>query len=141
SVGITVLGLVLLRVLWRAANRPPNLPEAYQPWERTLSHAAHWLLYLMMFAMPLTGWLMNSASTNKATGQPYPVDLFHVLPWFNLPFFSGMDIAARKGWHEFFGAGHSFGGWILLGLLGLHVAGALKHQFLDKEKEFQRMWF
>jgi len=141
SIGITVLGLVLLRVLWRAANTPPALPDSYKPWERTLSHLVHGLLYLMIFAMPLSGWIMNSASLNKNTGQPYGIELFHIVPWFNLPFFGGMDVAARKGWHEFLGGVHALGGWALLALVVLHVGGALKHQFLDKEKELERMWF
>ena len=141
SIGITVIGLVLLRILWRVAHRPPALPVTYKPWESWLSHAVHYLLYFMLFAMPLTGWIMNSASMNKNTGQPYPIVLYHLVPWFNLPLFDGMAASARKSWHETFGAGHSIGGWILLALLALHVVGALKHQFIDKEKELQRMWF
>jgi len=141
SIGITVLGLVVMRLLWRAANTPPALPDTYKPWERTLSHAVHGMLYLMILVMPLSGWIMNSASINKDTGQPYGIDLFHIAPWFNLPFFNGMDAAAHKGWHEFFGGVHALGGWALLALLILHVGGALKHQFMDKEKELQRMWF
>ena len=141
SIGITVLGLLILRLLWRAANRPPALPSTYKPWERTLSLGVHSLLYVMILAIPLSGWVMNSASYNKNTGQPYGIDLYHVVPWFNLPLFNAMDLTARKGWHEFLGGVHGLGGWILLGLLVLHIGGALKHQFLDKEKELQRMWF
>jgi cytochrome b561 len=141
SVGITVLGLVLLRVLWRAANEPPALPATYKPWERTLSHVVHGALYVMIFVMPMSGWIMNSASFNKKTGLPYGIDLYHVVPWFNLPFFNSMDAATRKGWHEFFGGMHALGGWAVLALLLLHIGGALKHQFMDKERELQRMWF
>ncbi len=141
SIGITVLGLLIMRALWRAANTPPALPATYKPWERTLSHAVHGLLYLMILGMPLSGWIMNSASLNKNTGQAYGIDLYHIVPWFNLPLFNGMDVATRKGWHEFLGGVHALGGWALLALVVLHIGGALKHQFLDKEKELQRMWF
>jgi len=117
SIGISVLGLVLLRILWRAGHKPPVLlPSA--PWERVLATGVHHLLYLLMVLVPLSGWLMNSASLNKATGLPYGIDLFHVVPWFNLPFFGAMWVA-----------------------LALHIAGALKHQFMDRQKLLQRMWF
>lgn len=140
SIGITVLGLVVLRLIWRHLNTPPAMPN-YANWEALLSKIVHYALYAFMFILPLTGWLMNSASLNKTTGQPYSIDLFHIVPWFNLPFFQGMDMAARKGWHDFFEHGHGLTAWILMFLLVLHIAGALKHQFLDKEKELQRMWF
>lgn len=141
SIGITVLGLVLLRILWRAGHKPPVLlPSA--PWERVLATGVHHLLYLLMVLVPLSGWLMNSASLNKATGLPYGIDLFHVVPWFNLPFFGAMDAAGKEHWHHILGIMH--GGVLKLALwvaLALHIAGALKHQFMDRQKLLQRMWF
>lgn len=141
SIGITVLGLLILGLLWRAANRPPALPITHKRWERTLSLGVHSLLYVMILAIPLSGWVMNSSSYNKNTGQPYDITLYHVVPWFNLPLFNSVDLTARKAWHEFLGSVHGLGGWALLALLVLHIGGALKHQFLDREKELQRMWF
>ena len=142
SVGITVLGLVLLRILWRMARTPPAPLASLRPWERKLSVGTHHLLYLLMVLAPLSGWLMNSASLNKATGQPYGIELFHALPWFNLPLFNGMDPATRKQWHEGLGTAHGLVFKLALWVAVLaHVAGALKHQFLDREKELQRMWF
>lgn len=142
AIGISVLGLVLLRILWRAANRPPALPESYEPWERTLSLVVHGLLYIMIVLMPLGGWLMNSASLNKTTGKAYDIPLFTPqIQWPNLPFFDGMSVQARHDWHEFFATGHTLGGWAILALIVLHIGGALKHQFLDKERELQRIWF
>ncbi len=141
SVGITVLGLVVLRLLWRAANKPPALPANYAAWEVKLSKGIHHLLYLMIFAIPFSGWLMNSASLNKDTGQPYGIDLYHIVPWFNLPFFGGMEAATKHAWHENLGAVHATVAYLLLAVLVLHVLGALKHQFIDKDKELQRMWF
>src|ERR1700761_1056179 len=61
SIGITVLGLAIMRLLWRATHAPPPLPTGYQRWEITLSHLTHILLYVLIFAMPLTGWIMDSA--------------------------------------------------------------------------------
>jgi cytochrome b561 len=57
SFGITVLGLVLMRLLWRAANRPPDLPETYPPAEKAAAHGAHLALYVLMIGLPLSGWM------------------------------------------------------------------------------------
>ena len=141
SIGITVLLLVVVRILWRTGHRPPPLANALKPWERKLATATHHALYLLMVLVPLSGWLMNSASLNKATGQPYGVSLFG-LPWFNLPPFTTMDPATQKYWHHMFGIGHSEVFKLLLWVaLILHVAGALKHQFLDRQPQLRRMWF
>ena len=67
SIGITVLGLVLLRILWRVAHRPPPLPKAFPAWERASAHAAHLLLYVLMIGLPLSGWLHDSAWKDAAT--------------------------------------------------------------------------
>jgi cytochrome b561 len=141
SLGIVLLLLVIGRILWRYMNTPPALPE-YKRWEVVLSKATHHLLYILMIFMPLSGWLMNSASFNTSTGQAYGIDIFHVIPWFNIPLFSNMSEQTREAWHFGLGAAHGFSTQIvLLLLLALHIGGALKHQFLDKEKQFQRMWF
>jgi cytochrome b561 len=138
SIGITVLGLVALRILWRAANKPPALPATYKPWESKLSHWIHYLLYALVFAIPFSGWLHDSAW--KAAAK-HPLVLFHAIPWFRLPLFNGMDPATKDQWHELLGSIHGLLTYGLLTALALHVLGALKHQFLDKEKEIQRMWF
>lgn len=139
SVGITVLLLVLMRLLWRAANKPPAPLASLHGWERTLSKAVHYSLYLLIVLMPLTGWLQDSAFKDAAK---YPLTLFGVVPWFRLPPFATMDPVAKEHWHHIFGVTHSLVLKIALWIaLGLHLAGALKHQFLDKQRELQRMWF
>jgi len=142
SIGITVLLLVVARILWRIGHRPPPLLPA-KPWEHRLATAAHHTLYLLMVLVPLSGWLMNSASLNKATGQPYGIDLFHLIPWFNLPGFAGMTPAQHEFWHhDVFGLMHAVVFKVLLWIVVIgHIAGALKHQFLDHQPEFRRMWF
>ena len=57
SLGITVMGLVLLHLLWRAANPPPALPAAYPSWERRIAKIAHVTMYTLILALPLSGWL------------------------------------------------------------------------------------
>lgn len=138
SIGIVVLGFVLLRVLWRLGHRPPVPLPSLKPWERTLSAVAHHLLYLLMIVVPLSGWLHDSAWTGAAS---HPLSLFHTIPFFRLPFFNGMDDATKDYWHGLLGTIHGVSAKVLLGVLALHVLGALKHQFIDREPELQRMWF
>jgi cytochrome b561 len=136
SIGLTVLGLALLQLLWRFSHRPPAFPATFQRWERLLSKAVHGLLYLVMFGLPLTGYLMDSA-------QKGPVE--RPLIWFGLFKFPHLGTIVNlapgtKGQvHEFLESAHGLSADALYMLLFLHVAGALKHQFIDREKEVQRM--
>ncbi len=136
SIGITVLGLALLRLLWRAANPPPPLPAAYPGWERMAAHAAHAGMYGLILALPVSGWLHDSAWNGAAT---HPMSLFGVIPWFRIGWIADLDPATKDVLHKQFFAVHSALGYALYALFALHVAGALKHQFLDREPELQRM--
>ncbi len=137
SIGITVLGLVLLRVLWRWRHAPPALPGGYARWERAASHAAHYTLYALMFALPLTGWLHDSAWKDAAT---HSMTLFGLVPWPRIGWVMAMDPATKEVWHSRLFALHGALAYGLYALVALHIAGALKHQWLDGEKELQRMW-
>ncbi|HWK44944.1 MAG TPA: cytochrome b [Stellaceae bacterium] len=136
SIGITVLGLVILRLLWRAAHRPPALPASYPRWERFSAHAAHAALYLVILGVPISGWMHDSAWNDAAN---YPMSLFWLIPWPRLGFIANLDPAIKDTLHGQLGAVHRWFGYGLYALFVLHVAGALKHQFLDKEPELQRM--
>ena len=138
SIGISVLGLVLLRILWRVGHQPPALPAETRPWERKLSTATHHSLYLLMVLVPLLGWLHDSAWKGAAT---HPLVLFNAVPWFRIPLFGGLGPIALDQVHGLLGDAHSALSWVLMAALVLHVAGALKHQFVDKQKSLQRMWF
>ncbi len=137
SIGITILGLAILRILWRAGHRPPPLPQGYAGWEKTTSHIVHWGLYAILFAMPLTGWIMDSAYEKAAATPMY---LFGLVHWPRLGFILALDPATKKAVHDGFGAAHGFIAYAVYALVFLHVAGALKHQWLDGTKEVQRMW-
>jgi cytochrome b561 len=137
SIGITVLGLVLLRLLWRIGHRPPPLPPTYPHWERIGAHAAHLALYVLMLGLPLSGWLHDSAWKDAAT---HPMQLFYLMPWPRIGWIANIEPPLKETLHTAFGAIHTKLGYCLYALLALHIAGALKHQFLDKEAELQRMW-
>jgi cytochrome b561 len=123
--GIVILTLSALRLLWRLTHRPP--PEPAMPsWQRGAAHAALWALYALFFAVPLVGWAYSSAAG-------FPIVVFGVLP---LPDFVPVDKAlaeALKPWH----------GWLaytLAAVVVLHVAAALKHQWIDRDRLLARMW-
>jgi len=136
SLGITVLGLAILRVLWRLANPPPPYPPAYAPWERKAANAAHYTLYGLIFLLPLTGWIHDSAWKGAPT---HPLNLFWVIPWFRFGFIQDLAPATKETLHSVFFQIHSLLGYALYAVVALHIAGALKHQFVDKEPELQRM--
>lgn len=136
AIGLTVFGLVLMRLLWRWSHRPPPLPSGYARWEARAAHAVHALLYLLMVALPVTGWLHDSAWKGA---QTIPLHWFGV---FEVPRFGPlMDAAAdtRLRLHGLLGALHVAFAWTLVVAFVVHVAGALKHQWLDGEPELARM--
>ena len=137
STGITVLGLVLLRILWRIAHRPPAFPAAYPRHERLAAHATHAVLYALMLGLPLSGWFHDSAWKDAAT---HPMALFGLVPWPRVGWIVDLPPVDRETWHERLGALHTWLGYLLYAAVGLHLAGALKHQLLDGHAELARMW-
>jgi len=138
SIGVTVLGLAVMRLLWRLTHTPPALPTGYAKWEVQLSHLTHILLYAIIFAMPLTGWIMDSAWDKAAANPMY---LFGLFEWPRLGFIMALDPDTKKAVHDGFGEAHEIVAYVIYGLVALHVLGALKHQFIDKKRELQRMWY
>ncbi len=136
SIGITLLCLVLMRLLWRLTHRPPALPANHQAWEKRAAHAAHMMLYVVMFALPLSGWTMDSAWEKAADNPNFWFGLFE---WPRIGFVMGLDAASKKQVHGIFGNVHEISGYILYFLVAVHIAGALKHQFIDKDKGLARM--
>ncbi len=136
SIGITVLGLAVMRLLWRVANPPPPLPDDYPRWERFAAHAAHIALYGLIFAIPLSGWLHDSAWKD---GPTHPMKLFWLAPWPRIPQIAHMAAGPKEHFHDVLFAVHKWLAYVLYGLFGLHVAAALKHQWVDKEPELQRI--
>jgi cytochrome b561 len=132
SIGVTILLAVALRLLWRLFHRPPALPAAMPSWEKQAATVTHIGLYAFMFALPLTGWALVSAS-------PYniPTVLFGVIPWPDLPILSTLaDKHAAAAVLTFI---HSRLAYILIGLLGLHIAAALRHHFLLHDNILRRI--
>jgi len=129
--GIVLFALAFVRLFWRLTHRPPALPvavEAAMPaWQRMAHHATHHGLYGLFFAVPLLGWAFSSAAG-------FPVVLFGVLP---LPDFVPVNEALSDVLKQL----HELAAFAMAGLVLLHVAGALKHQFIDRDGLLARMWF
>jgi cytochrome b561 len=136
SVGLTVLGLVLLRILWRLSHPPPPLPASYPRLERAGAHAAHVALYVLILLLPISGWLHDSAFKDAAA---HPLRIFWVIPWFRIGAISDLDAATKEQVHGAFFGLHVWAGYALYALVTLHILGALKHQFVDRDPEFARM--
>ena len=98
SIGITVLGLAVLRLLWRLSHRPPALPRSYPRLERVGAHAAHLLLYALILGLPLSGWIHDSAFKNAAA---HPLYLFGLVPWPRISFIMALDPATKERVHSF----------------------------------------
>ncbi|HWX65506.1 MAG TPA: cytochrome b [Rhodanobacter sp.] len=124
SIGLTVLALVLLRVLWRWRDgRPQEEPAPH--WQQWAARAVHGVLYVLIVALPLSGWWFNSV-----TGKP--------LQWFKL--FNLPALAAKNDdLRHFAHAVHEYLFWFLLLVLVAHVGAALKHHVFDRDNVLRRM--
>jgi cytochrome b561 len=136
SLGLTAFGLVILRVLWRLAHKPPPLPDTYSPLERIGAHGAHGILYALMVLLPLTGYIHDSAWSLAAT---HPIVLYGLVHFPRIGFIEALDPAIKDKVHAIFSAAHVYLGYALYGLLALHLLGVAKHHALDHEAELQRM--
>ena len=129
SIGITVLLLSLARLAWRLTHRPPPLPAGMATWEKALAKVAHVGLYVIMIGLPITGWIMVSASRIQV-----PTLLYGVVPWPHVPGLAHLAEPAKSAWHAIGETGHEVLAWGAYILVALHVAGALKHQLFSKDE-------
>ncbi len=127
SLGFTILCLALLRLLWRALNATPELPDTLSGWEKRLAQATHWALYALFIALPLIGWVMVSTSPITV-----PTVVFGLVP---VPHLMGQDEVIFQATQ----AAHRWLAWCFGALLLLHIAAALKHHLVLKDKVLRRM--
>ena len=125
GVGVLVFGVAVLRLIWRHIDPPPPSPPSHSPLIRRLSQAGHWTLYLMLFAIPISGWIMSSADGD-------PVSVFG---WFGVP----APFGKVDGLEEIAGTTHEIFAYGTAALLVGHVGMALKHQFIDRDGTLSRM--
>lgn len=123
--GVTVFVLLLVRVATRIAFPPPALPSPMSRLQQQAAHAGHLALYVLMLAIPVSGWLMSSA-------KGFQTVWFGVLP---IPDLLGKDKALGEALAEV----HELLSWTLVAVLVAHVGAALKHHWIDRDDVLTRM--
>ncbi|MXP30055.1 cytochrome b [Porphyrobacter algicida] len=124
--GILILVLTLGRLLWRLGHPVPPLPTNYANWEKIVARTTHVIFYVLLIALPLGAWIANSLGGRS-------IDFFG---WFTIP---PLPIGQNKGLSREIFELHGTFGMILIYLVGLHILGALKHTFFDKDGGIFRM--
>lgn len=128
AIGITVLFLSVARLGWRLTHRPPPFPETVKAWEKRLAHLVHWLFYILIIALPLSGWLWMSAMET-----PRPLSFFGLFP---IPF---LPVSRGEASADLLHEAHELMGFGAIGLIVLHVVGAFKHQLVEGNNYLARM--
>lgn len=123
--GVSILALSAARLLWRLFNRPPTLPAHLPAWQQGSAHAVHALLYVMFFAVPLSGWAYSSAAG-------FPIVWFGLWP---LPDWVSPDKALAEQLETL----HAWLAYGLAAVVALHVAAAIRHGTADRSGYFRRM--
>jgi cytochrome b561 len=124
TLGLVILLVMLARLLWRQANPVPALPDTLKPYEKRIALANHWAFYALIIGLPIGGYLMVNAHG------------------FAVPFF-GIELPKllhkNEPWGEAFFYLHAGGAFVLMALILLHVAAALRHEFLLRDNTLRRM--
>ena len=125
SIGLILACVLVIRLAWRLFNPNPAPLPSHAPWENRLAHIVHSLLYLMLFAIIISGYLISTAD-NRA---------IEVFGWFRIPAYP-LGIEQQE---EIAGTIHWYLALTMMGVVGLHAAGALKHHIIDKDQTLMRM--
>ena len=123
--GVTVFLLVIVRLAWCVTHQPPPLPAGMPRWQQWAAQATHLLLYVLMLAIPLSGWLMSSAKGFQTV-------------WFGVLLLPDL-LAKDKALGDLLATLHMSLNLLLVALLGAHVGASLKHHFIDRDDVLLRM--
>ncbi len=125
SIGVLIIGVAIVRLAWRATHREPAPLDGMPPWQTVTARIVHWLLYVLLFIVPILGWL-------NASWRGFPVILFGI----EMP----KLLATRAPGWGWTGNIHELLAWyVMLAVIGLHVAAALYHYFVRRDGTLQRM--
>lgn len=128
ATGLCLLGLVVLRALWALANPIPSSMPNSPVWERILKHITHFLLYVVLFVMPLSGWAMSTAAGKFPS----------LFGWILVPM---PGIPQSKELARAMAEVHEITAWVIIVLVSLHVMAVFKHHFINKDVVLKRMLF
>lgn len=139
STGILLLGFFIMRLLWRIVVASPVIPYSQMSLEYWLAKATHFLFYVLMLMLPLSGWLHDSAWEAAPRIKMY---FFGMFEWPRIGLIMNQDDEFKLFLHGLFGAIHTWLSYFLYGLVLLHVTAAFKHHFSRSPvMGFKRMWF
>ena len=125
SMGLTVLFLMIVRFFWIQLHGKPSLPTTVSRWQKIVSRLVQYSLYLSLITMAMCGWIMSVA----AERVPSYFGLFRLT----------LPIKPNKALAQLMDQSHKTIAWVLIILISLHVAGAIKHHFIDKDNVLKRM--
>ena len=135
--GITIMLLTLLRLALRFVQPAPAMGVHLKTWERHLARSVHVLFYVLLLVMPLSGWATVSAS---ALIHQYPINMFGLFNWPVITPLFELPAELRHARHEQLVTIHGLVAKVIIyGLVPLHILGALKHQFIDRDNELAKM--
>ena len=126
SIGVTLLGFFVLRLLWRCINKPPVYPYEQPRLEKLTARLTHILLYVLMLLIPLSGWMHDSAWVAAPEIKMY---WFGTFEWPRIAWIMSIEPDLKKYLHGLFGLIHEWLNYFLFALVFLHIVAALKHHF------------
>ncbi|MGE3624068.1 MAG: cytochrome b [Bdellovibrionales bacterium] len=132
SIGITILLLSVIRLIWRLMHPRPPYPAHMPEWEKMAARATHFIFYVLIIGMPLTGWAMVSSSSFAL-----PTMLYGYIEWPHMPILPALE--NKKEISHLFGEAHELAAFLFVPLIGLHIAAAHKHHWFDKDDILIRM--
>ena len=134
SVGLSVLVLAVLRVVWRLTHSIPDLPGDMPPWQKALARTVEFLLYVLIIAIPLAGWMMISTGPHA-----HDVNYFGLFTWPHVGFMGNIAAENAHSVHEALEETHALLAWTMLGLVAIHIAAAIYHQHVRRDNVLKSM--
>ena len=131
SIGVVLLVAFFIRLATRLFTKAPDFPATFKAVEVKAAKAVHALLYLIMLAFPMSGWVIVSSSS-----KGYPTSVFGLFDWPHIP-----GLAGNESLHKLAENAHSVFAWALIGLIVIHVAAVIKHKVTTGDSALKRMWW
>ncbi|HEY4124582.1 MAG TPA: cytochrome b [Rhizomicrobium sp.] len=135
STGLTILTLSVLRLVWRLMNPWQPLPLDMSPLLRAAARFTHILFYVLIIAIPLSGWAMVSSSVRSNA----PILWYGLFEWPKIGFLAALPPDQKKGWGHTFGETHELLAFLAIALIVLHVGAALYHHYIRRDGVLRRM--
>ncbi|MFK5986056.1 MAG: cytochrome b [Pseudomonadota bacterium] len=125
SIGLLLFAITLFRILWLSLSIRPGALSSYSQIEQQLAKIVHWALYILLFSLMFSGYLISTADGRA-------IELFN---WFDVP----AIISGIEGQEDIAGQVHYILAMSLIVITGIHAMGAIKHHFIDKDSTLTRM--